>query len=90
MNGNYKEVPISAAEEIAKEFNKQEIIILAVDRQFNKVHITTYGINKHYCKNAEVTGDFLTEILEIRKPTKYLELIERAKEIWNDFNKKKK
>ena len=45
---NYKEVPISAAKTIAENFDKQEIIVLSVDREFDKVHITTYGINKHY------------------------------------------
>ena len=81
---NYKEVPISAAKTIAENFDKQEIIVLSVDREFNKVHITTYGANKHYCKNAEITGDFLAEVLQVKQPELYGELIERAKEIWKN------
>ncbi len=81
---NYKEVPISAAEQIAKDFDKQEVIVLSVDREMNKVHITTYGINKHYCKNAEITGDFLAEVLQVKQPELYGELIERAKAIWKN------
>ncbi len=53
---NYKEVPVSAAKTIAENYAKQEIIVLAVDREFNKVHITTYGTDKTYCKNAALGG----------------------------------
>jgi len=81
---NYKEVPVSAAKTIAEKFDKQEVIVLTVDREFNKVHITTYGENKHYCKNAEITGDFLAEVLQVKQPEIYGELIERAKEIWKN------
>ena len=77
---SYKEVPIKAAEEIAKKFEKQEVIVLSVDRPHNKVHITTYGINKDYCKNAEITGDFLAEILQLNDSKLFTELIEQVKE----------
>lgn len=78
----YKEVPVSAGEKIAKSYDKQEIIILSIDREHNKVHITTYGRNKLYCKNAEITGAFLAEVLEIEKPDVFLDMIEKAKELY--------
>ena len=81
---NYKEVPVSAAKTIAEKFDKQEVIVLTVDREFNKVHITTYDENKHYCKNAEITDGFLAEVLQVKEPALYGELIERAKEIWKN------
>jgi hypothetical protein len=78
---NYKEVPISAAKTIAENYDKQEIIVLAVDREFNKVHITTYETDKTFCKNAEIMGDFLAEVLQAKEPELYAELIEKCKVI---------
>lgn len=89
MENKYKRVPITAAREVAKKYDKQEIVILAIDREFNKIHITTYGVSKHYCLNAEITGDFLTEVLGIRKPKKYFDLIEKIKELWKQHRKEK-
>lgn len=79
MDLKYKQVPISAAKEVAKTYDKQEVIILSVDREHNKVHLTTYGVNKHYCKNAEITGDFLAEVLQLKEAEKYFDLIEECK-----------
>lgn len=76
----YKEVPISAGEKIAKDYDKQEVIIISVDREHNKVHMTTYGTTKYNCKNAEITGAFLSEVLELDKPDVFLAMIEQAKE----------
>jgi hypothetical protein len=87
-NKNYQEVPVSAAKEVAENFDKQEIILLSIDREFDKVHITTFGTNEHYSKNAEITGDFLAEIFQLREPEVYFEIIEQAKQIWKNRKKK--
>lgn len=84
----YMEVPVSAAKAIAENFDKQEVIILAIDREHRMTHITTFGTDEIYKMNAEVTGDFLTEVLELRKPALYFELIERAKMIWKNRRRK--
>jgi hypothetical protein len=85
----YKQVPISAAKELAKKYDKQEVIILSVDREFDKVHITTYGINPHYCHNAKVTGEFLAEILGLDK-LGYHDLVEKIKEVYLEKHSPKK
>ena len=75
----YVEVPIDAAKYVAEAFDKQEIIILAIDRTHDKVHTTTYGTTKQGCKNAAATGDFLREILQVQPSKTYSDLIEEIK-----------
>jgi hypothetical protein len=81
----YKRVPVTAAKNIADTYDKEEIIILAIDRKHDKVHITTYGKTKAACKTAEMTGDFLSEIFQLQDdnaPKYFNELVEEIKTAW--------
>lgn len=82
----YISVPVSAAKEIAEKFEKQEVIVLSVDRIHEKVHITTYGKTPKNCENAAATGDFMREVFELEKSDRYFELVERCKQIWKESN----
>lgn len=59
-----KEIPISKAKEIAREFNYEQVVIMG----FNSIdkpnyHVTTYGISKEKCKDAALAGDFVKKAI---------------------------
>lgn len=43
MKKGYKGVPVAAARAIAKQFDKDQVIIVTWDKTFGKMHVTTYG-----------------------------------------------
>jgi hypothetical protein len=52
------DIPISAAEEIAKKFGYDQIVI--VGRKVGvREHVTTYGIDATNCRIAGKIGDYL-------------------------------
>ena len=55
-----KRIPIKAAEEIAKKYEYDQIIIYArkIGNQGGE-HMTTYGVNKKHCRAAAKIGDYL-------------------------------
>lgn len=60
MTNQPKPIPISAAEQIAKKYNYDQIIVIG--RRVGipgTEHVTTYGVNKAHCKVAAKIGDFL-------------------------------
>lgn len=59
----YKSVPISAAERIAKSYDKNQVIIVCWDKAHGKTHITTYGINKEECQQAALGGKTIAKSL---------------------------
>ena len=88
MENEYKDVPVLSAKKIAKDYDKDEVIILSIDRTFNKVHLTTYGKDKAACKRAEITSEFLAELLQIKHPVLFLDLIEELKKRYFEQNNK--
>lgn len=55
-----KPIPISAAKNIAKLYDYDQIIIYARKVGDNGgEHMTTYGVNKIHCEVAAKIGDFL-------------------------------
>lgn len=48
----YKRIPITAAENIADSYDKDQVVILAWDKTHNCVHAATYGKTKADCKQA--------------------------------------
>ena len=60
-----KDIPIKAAEKIAKDYGYDQVIIVARKTgDDGGEHMTTYGINKEHCKIAGDCGKFLqTEIM---------------------------
>ena len=57
-----KDISIKAAEEIAKKYGYDQIVIIGrktgTDENARE-HCTTYGVNKEHCKVAAQIGDFL-------------------------------
>ncbi len=55
-----REIPISAAKEIAKKYDYSQIIIIGRKVGENGgEHCTTYGVDKDNCDVASKIGDFL-------------------------------
>ena len=55
-----KPIPVSAAERIAKEYDYDQVIVIA--RKVGEgggEHVTTYGRNRAHCSVAASIGDFL-------------------------------
>ena len=51
-------IPISAAKRIAKQYDYDQVIIIARKVGRNE-HVTTYGVNKEHCGVAARIGSFL-------------------------------
>lgn len=60
----YKPVPISAAEHILREYNKDEVIIIAWDGETGGTHITTAGTTMDHKRNAARGSKALLEYLQ--------------------------
>jgi len=58
-----KQIPIGAAEKIAKDYGYDQVIVIA--RRVGEApqpygeHVTTYGVNRTHCAVAAKIGDFL-------------------------------
>lgn len=59
----YKNVPIAAAKRIAKEYDKDQVIIVTWDEEFKKMHVTTYGKTISDCDAAAIGGNFVKAAL---------------------------
>lgn len=53
-----KEIPISAAKDIAKKYDYDQIIVIG-RKVGSHEHVTTYGVDKENCAAAAKIGDFL-------------------------------
>lgn len=69
----YKNVPISAAKEIAKKYNKAQVLLLCWEEETGLTHITTYGINKKHCDMAAAGGQVVAEALGLKPNNIYTE-----------------
>jgi hypothetical protein len=61
--GKYKNIPIAAAKRVAKEYDKDQVIILTWDKAFNKTHVTTFGKTMEDCDQAAEGGNRLKKAL---------------------------
>jgi len=61
--GTYVDVPIEAAKRIAKEFDKNQVIVVCWDNKHGKSHVTTYGKSKLDCALAAKGGNFVKTAL---------------------------
>ncbi len=59
----YKPIPISAARDIAKRYDKQQVIIVAWDPVHGLTHVTTYGDTPETCKQAAAGGALVKRAL---------------------------
>lgn len=53
----YKPIPISAAREITKKYDKQQVIVVAWDAVHGREHVTTYGTTRVACEQAAMGGN---------------------------------
>lgn len=61
--GDYIEVPWSAAEKIANEFQKDQVIIVTWDEDHEMVHVTTFGRTMKSSAQAAEGGNFVKRAL---------------------------
>lgn len=59
----YKRIPITAAKRIAKDFDKDQVIIVTWDKKYGRTHVTTYGKSIKECKQAADGGNFVKKAL---------------------------
>ena len=62
-----KKMPISAAKELAKKYDKDQIIILAWDKTTGDHWVTTYGKSIEDCAQAAEGGNRIKEFLGFPK-----------------------
>lgn len=58
----YTPVEVVSARMIAEHYRKQVVVILAVDRPFDKVHVTTYGERPEDKVLAARYGDVMSDL----------------------------
>ena len=62
--GKPKRIPITAAKEIAKKYGYEQVIITGFNSTESiAYHVTTYGVNKEHCKQAEQGGNFIRKAI---------------------------
>lgn len=59
----YKPIPISVAKEIAKKYDKDQVIVLTWDKTFGMSHVTTFGKSIEDCAQAAEGGNKLKRVL---------------------------
>lgn len=81
---NAKPIPISAAENIAKRFGYDQVVIMARRVGEGGVeHVTTYGVDRPNCLVAAAMGDHLKHSV-MRWPVDRSAMLERAKALITD------
>lgn len=63
MPKRYKRIPIDLAKRIAKEFDKDQVIILTLDKTWALQSVTTYGKTFKDCVNAAEGGNRIKKAL---------------------------
>jgi hypothetical protein len=59
----YKNIPIAAAKRIAKDYDKDQVIIVTWDNTHSMMHVTTYGKSINDCEQAAQGGNFVRKAL---------------------------
>lgn len=57
-----KSIPISAAREFAKNYEKDQVIVLSFSRSDGKTWVTTYGKTAEDCEQAALGGNKLKQV----------------------------
>ena len=57
------DIPISAAKQIADEYDWNQVIVVAWNKKTGTQHVTTYGKSKQDCKEAACGGNFVKRAL---------------------------
>ena len=59
----YKSIPIKVAKDIAKAYDKDQVIIVTWDKAHCKTHVTTFGVTLKDCEEAAQGGNFVKAAL---------------------------
>jgi hypothetical protein len=59
----YKRIPITAAKRIAKDYDKDQVIIVTWDKKHGRTHVTTYGKSTEECRQAADGGNLVKKAL---------------------------
>lgn len=59
----YKNIPIAAAKRIAKDYDKDQVIIVTWDKEHGMMHVTTYGKSLIACEQAAIGGNLIKKTL---------------------------
>ncbi len=62
----YKPLTVKAAKKLMNEFDKDQIVVLAVDKKFNRWHITTAGKTLGDCKEAADFGNAMGKLFRMK------------------------
>lgn len=63
MSRRYKAIPVAAARRVAKDFAKDQVIIVTWDKAHGKTHVTTYGRTVEDCAQAATGGNAVKRAL---------------------------
>lgn len=62
-------IPVAEASRIAEAFHYDQVIIVAWNAETGGTHITTYGTQEQFKKQAAQGGDLIAEILGLEGQT---------------------
>lgn len=63
MKKSSKKIPISAAKEISKTYDKDQVILVTWNKKFGDTWVTTYGKTVADCAQAAEGGNFVKKAL---------------------------
>lgn len=58
----YKPIPVSAAADLARQYDKQMVVVIAYDMVHMQVQTTTFGSEEKYQEFAKVLGEVFTNL----------------------------
>ena len=67
----YKPIPVSTARAIATEFDKDQVIIVAWQKDGSRTHITTFGNGKDFSRMAAEGGKVIEKCLGLEGTIEY-------------------
>lgn len=59
-----KRMPIQSAKDVAKKYNKDQVILLAWAKKDGLTHVVTYGKNRKDCEEAALGGNVIKKALK--------------------------
>jgi hypothetical protein len=69
----YQQVPVAVAREIAEKCRKDVVVIMSIDRAFDKTHFTTYGRSASDKIEAAQFGEIISAGLQCGGPLQHFE-----------------
>jgi len=66
MSEDYKPVPVAAAREIAERFEKQVVVVFAIDDAHDKSHVTTFGADEQDKHLAAALGTLFSRVVGVK------------------------